>query len=280
MSARSWAKHAAGATAVVAAVALATSSAFARNQPPPSALSTIGSVAGTCHRDPDPQEFVTLSDTSPAVPCDSPHQTETAFQLTLMGELARQPSRPNPELLTPTYANECTNYYRIRHFLGARGPDVYWGLNTIARFPTPEEWAHGARVMDCDLYRLTKNGPSLNVELAGILARKDSAAFRLCRLGSMRVTCDQPHDAEATSPNVILPAGRWPGAASEAAEGGRACIPVVDAYLQGSIESMPGLAISATPLTAAQWASGDRSVDCWISMSGPPRTGTVRGGLR
>lgn len=280
MTARVWWGHVVGAVVVVGAVTLATSSGFAHGQPPASVVGTSESVAGTCHQDPDPQEFVTLSDTSPAVSCTSPHQTETAFQVTLSGELAAQRSRPNPELLTPTYASACRNYYRIRRFLGAKAPDVYWGLDVIARFPSPKEWAGGIRVMDCDLYAESVSGPTLSVELAGVLSRQDSAAFRLCRRGSERVNCAQPHDAEATSPNVILPAGPWPGAAMEAAEAVRACGPIVDAYLLGSVRSRLDLSIDPTPLTAGQWARGDRSVDCWISVSGSPVTGTVRGGLR
>lgn len=277
-SLRRLAAHTGGAGAVVVVVILATSSAFARPDRP--VLSTVRSVAGTCHLDQDPFEFATLSDTSPAVPCDETHQTETAFQLRMGGPLARRATRPNPELLEATYAAACDDYGRIRSFLGARSPDVYWGVQIIARFPTVQEWADGVRTVDCAVYNNTPTGPSLTQDLAGILTRRDSAAFRLCRLGSASVTCDQPHDAEATSPNVVLAAGNWPGPGVEAAEAVHGCLAVVDAYLDAPLGSRPGLTIEPSPLSEAQWTSGDRSVNCWIGSSGPPVTGTVRGGLR
>jgi hypothetical protein len=256
---------------------VATASAYAHQQP--SVLPTAKSVAGICHADQDPAEFATLSDTSPAVPCNGPHQTETAFQLPLTGALARQSSRPNPELLDATYAQKCTDYVRIRKFLGARAPDVYWGLDALARFPTAPEWSAGTRLLVCDLYDDTVAGPRLTEDLAGVLTRRNSAAFRQCRLGPTIVTCDQVHNEEATSPNAILPAGPWPGPAAEAAQAVHACTPIVDAYLAGSISSRPGLSIAPSPLTPQQWRSGARSVNCWIATPAPS-TGTVRGGLR
>lgn len=274
---RSLAAHIGGAGAVVVVVILATLSAFARQDRP--LLSTVGSVAGTCHLDQDPFEFATLSDTSPAVPCDQPHQTETAFQLQVGGPLARRATRPNPELLEAAYSAACNDYGRIRSFLGARSPDVYWGVEIIARFPTLEEWANGVRTLDCAVYNNTPTGPSLTEDLAGILTRRDSAAFRLCRLGSALVTCNRPHDAEATSPNVVLAAGGWPGSEVEAAEAVHDCLAVVDAYLDAPLGSRPGLRIEPSALSEAQWTSGDRSVNCWIGVAGPPVVGTARGGL-
>lgn len=272
--------HLVGVGAVLLAVTLAVSSAFAGQAP--SVLATVDSRAGTCHLDLDPAELTaTLSDTAPAVPCDQPHQTETPFQLVMGGPLAQQPSRPNPELLDVTYAQKCIEYDRIRRFLGARPSDVYWGVSAYAKFPTRAEWAAGVRTLVCDLASDTGGpaGPGLARSLAGILRVRDSATFRLCRLGSALLTCDRPHTAEATSPNVILPPGAWPGAAAEAAAARRACLPVVAAYLAMPISSRPGLSVQPTGLTEQAWVSGDRSVSCWIASAGAFTTGTVRGGL-
>jgi hypothetical protein len=273
--------HLLGVTAVVLAAGLATASAYAHQ--PPSVLPTVASVAGTCHLALDPFELsATLSDTAPAVPCDSPHQTQTDFQLPLTGSLAAQTSRPNPELLNVTYAESCASYDRIRRFLGARPPDVYWGVSAYAKFPTRAEWASGVRTLVCDLSSdtATPAGPQLTQSLAGILRRQDSAAFRLCRLGSTLLTCNRLHDAEATSPNVILLAGPWPGAAAVAAEATKACGPVAAAYLTMPIGARPGLSLEPTSVSEQSWARGMRSVSCWIGSAGAPTTGTLRGGLR
>jgi len=271
----------AGTVGVLAAGSVALASAYAGA--PASGSPTADNRAGTCHLAEEPLELVaTLSDTTPPVPCTVPHQTETAWQLQLTGPLTAQRVRPNPELLLARFARLCDDYPRIRDYLGARPQDAYWGISAWAKFPSRSEWARGVRLMVCELSTdpNSPSGPTVSYPIARFLRRADSSALRLCRAGTALVTCDQPHDAEATSPTVDLPVIPWPGPATEQAMGRTACVPVVDSYLNADIASRPDLVIDPEGPTEMQWAKGVRTVTCWIAQgSGRQVTGTVRGGF-
>jgi hypothetical protein len=104
--------------------------------------------------------------------------------------------------------------------------------------------------------------------------------FRLCRTNRTEVTCDRPHTTEATSPDVILPAGPFPGAVAGTSQAVMACRPVVEAYLQAPLASRPDLAILVDGPQERAWADGNRSVNCSIAYAdGRTTTTTLRGGL-
>jgi len=86
--------------ALVCAVVVVVVAWSAYGPPTPSAMPNQASVPGTCHRADDADELTaTASDTSPAVPCDQAHQTETLWTATITGPLGAQDRRANPELI-------------------------------------------------------------------------------------------------------------------------------------------------------------------------------------
>jgi hypothetical protein len=248
-----------------------------------SALPTRDSVAGTCHHASDATDLIaTASDTSPAVPCTQPHQTETLWTVQITGLLAGQKERPNPELINATLAGRCDDYWRVRAYLGADTYDDHWGVSTVMKVPTPAEWAKGDRTLRCEAVS-GKGGsqpPTASDTLRGILRRKDSAPFRLCRVGGQLVSCDQGHDEEAMSPNVVLKAAPWPGSTPLAVAAHTSCAAIAQHYLGVRLTSRPDLAVAADLPTQADWAAGNRGVNCWLQNSnGFLTTGTVRGDL-
>lgn len=248
-----------------------------------SALPTRDSVAGTCHQAWDPNELTaSASDTTPAVPCSQPHQTETLWTEQITGLLAAQQQRPNPELINATLAGRCDDYWRVRAYLGADPYDDHWGVSTLMKVPTQAEWAKGDRTLRCE--GIPGSGgsqpPTATDTLRGILRRKDSAPFRLCRVGGQFVSCDQGHDEEAMSPNVVLKAAPWPGSTAVAVAVHTNCAVIAQHYLGVRLVSRPDLVVVADLPTQADWAAGKRSANCWLqNSSGFLTTGTVRAGL-
>jgi hypothetical protein len=233
----------------------------------------------------DPNElFATSSDTAPAVPCSQPHQTETLWTEQMTGMLAHQRLRPNPELINTTFSRRCDNYWRARAYMAADPFDNHYGVSMLMKVPSPSEWLKGDRTLRCDALaghsRDSGGPPSTTGSLRGVLRRKDSVNVRLCRVGGQAITCDQPHQGEGMSPNVILRPGKWPGDVGIAVAAQLACVTVAQHYLGVPPSARPELTVAATVPTQAQWDSGDRSADCWLqNTSGTLTTGTVRGGL-
>ena len=268
-----------GTALVVVAAAAAASMAFAHT---PQTIAT-DQRPGTCHLAEDPNELVVIpSDSSPAVPCDAPHQTETMWTTTLTGRVAASRVRPNGELLNATFGGVCSDYLRIRRYLGAGPSDVTWGLATWNRFPTAAAWARGDRTLACQGSTTTDSpsGPTIDYPLFDVMASPRSTRFRLCRGAGGRLTCDQSHTAEATSPNILL-TGPWPGAVAEAKAAAQACRPVVSAYLGEPVEARPDLVIVPDPVGQGAWNPAGQPVDCWLGFAdGRSATGSLRGGLR
>lgn len=240
---------------------------------------------GTCHLAQDPNELIAIpSDSAPFVPCNRPHQTETMFLTKVTGPLAASKTRPNGELLNKLAGNLCYNYSAVRSYVGAGSRDNTWGIYSWSRFPTAAAWARGDRTVACQgsTDPGTPIGPTVDYPLAGVLTSSRSATFRQCRTATgSHLTCNLPHQGEDTSPNVILPAGPYPGVPKAAAIAVHACIPVVDAYLGGPIASRPDLVVDPDPITAAAWTAGNRSTDCWLGNARYAlTTGTVRGSLQ
>jgi hypothetical protein len=273
------ARAAGGAALVVLAAAAAASMAFART--PPRTVTDQG--PGTCHHAEDPNELVVIpSDASPAVPCDIPHQTETMWTTTVTGPVAASPDRPNGELLNVTFGSACSDYLRIRRYLGAGPNDVTWGINTWSRFPTAADWAKGDRTLACQGSTTTDSpsGPTIDYPISEVMLTSRSARFRKCRSPAGPVTCDRPHIAEAVGPNAVL-TGPWPGAAQEATSAVESCGPVVTAYLGEPVGARPDLAITPDPVAQGVWNPAGQPIDCWIRFAdGRTVTGSLRGGLR
>jgi len=256
--------------------------AFAKAVPSP--VPTRDQRPGTCHLAADPYELAAIaSDTAPPVPCTQPHQTETMWVATVTGPLAQPSRRPNSELLDHFLAPLCSDYQKVRAYVGASPEDSTWGIQSWVRFPTAAEWAAGDRTMLCQgsTTHYGPDGPTIDRSIGGIMATRASAMFRPCRARGAPVSCDQPHDSEATSPDVVFPAGPWPGAAMAAQMAAAACAPVTDAYLAAPLRDRPELVSQPDGPRQSDWAAGKRYADCWIAnANGLLTTGTVRGGLR
>lgn len=274
-------RSAAGLVALTAAVAAGALTAFAEQAP--AGIPVSEQPIGSCFRALDPYELVAIpSDSSLPVACTSPHETETMWKIELTGPLAAAEVRPNGQLLNQRSGGRCFGYERTRAYVGAGPSDVVGGVNAVSRFPTAAQWAAGVRDVVCQASAGLRGptGPTTDFPLAGVMSKRESVRFRLCRLNRTEVTCDQPHTTEATSPNVILPEGPFPGAAAGTSQAVAACRPVVEAYLQAPLDSRPELAIRVDGPQERAWAEGNRSVNCSIAYAdGRTTTTTVRGGL-
>ena len=271
----------AGLVALTAAVAAGALTAFAEQAP--SGIPVSEQPIGSCFRALDPYELVAIpSDSSLPVACTSPHETETMWMVELTGPLAAADVRPNGQLLNQQWGGRCFDYARTRAYVGAGPSDVVGGVNAVSRFPTAAQWAAGVRDVVCQATAglSSPTGPTTDFPLAGVMDKAESVRFRLCRTNRTEVTCDQPHTTEATSPNVNLPAGPFPGAVAGTAQAVAACRPVVEAYLQTPLSSRPELAILVDGPQERAWAEGNRSVNCSIAYAdGRTTTTTLRGGL-
>ena len=266
-------------TAVVAAGALTAFTGQA-----PTGVPVSEQPVGTCHLALDPYELVAIpSDSTPAVPCTQPHQTETMWIDPLTGPLAAADPRPNGQLLNQQAGGQCYDYDRIRAYVGAGPSDVTWGIGVWARFPTAQQWADGSRALTCQGSARTDTpvGPTVSFPLAGVMSTRESVRFRLCRRPNREVTCDQPHQSEATSPSIVLPQGPWQGDTVMLQRATAACRPVVETYLQAPLTSRPDLVVLTDGPREPAWAQGNRSANCSIAYTdGRLTTTTLRGALR
>jgi len=271
---RSLLRTAGGLFALLLAVGVGGLTAFASQAPAGVPLSA--QRPGSCHLAIDPDELVAIpSDSTPPVPCTQPHQTETMWVDRVTGPLAAATARPNGQLLNQTLGGQCFDYRRVRTYVGAGPSDVVAGIASHVRFPTVAAWAAGDRTLVCQasVQGDPTAGPTTTVTLAGILRRAGSAPFRLCSRPGSQVTCAQPHTTEATSPDIVLPAGPWPGRVPALARATRACRPLVEAYLGAKLRARPELVVLTDGPSEAAWAQGNRSANCsidrllWMSRS-------------
>ncbi len=223
--------------------------------------------------------MVAASDDSPVVPCTEPHDAETYATFTYTGHYANRKARPLPQQLDADIGDRCSAYSAIRAYLGAGLHDAHWGLEVWRKYPSPQQWARGDRVVRCDLVPgAGPNGPVLDAPLRGVLQRAGSARFRLCYAKGEPLTCDRPHDREVLAGPPALPAGPYPPAAALAREAFVACAPLVVSYIGRPLPA--DLTVKPHSPSLAQWNAGDRHVDCGVGPAEPGRlvTGTVRGG--
>ncbi|MEZ0165577.1 septum formation family protein [Kineococcus sp. LSe6-4] len=243
---------------MLALVALLTGACGA----PPVGMATDAVRIGTCKDKTTAEEMTGLSDSSPAVPCTTPHTLETYAFGTLTGEVSRLgPDRPEPEVLGS--GTSCP-LEPLRPYPGAGELDSQWGVSVFVKHPTRSEWRRGVRTVLCDLVVEAPPAtvPRLDVPLRGIMAHPDSARVRLCADGEALLTCERPHDAER---------------AGDVDPG------VADADRRAACEDN-GRAYTGTAPGAggAGWRAqvrGEGRTQCWLVTDGAPRTGTLRAGL-
>lgn len=177
---------------------------------------------------------------------------------------------------------QCADYTKLRQYLGAEASDATGGIAAYARFPTVAEWAQGKRTQVCQASARTDTpiGPTIDFALAGVMRTTQSVRFRLCRRSGTELTCDQPHAVEATSPNIILPEGPWPGVVPALDQATAACRPVAEADLEAPLASRPELAVLPDGPGEAAWNAGNRSANCFLAyVDGRETSTTLRGGL-
>jgi hypothetical protein len=237
---------------------------------------------GWCHRLSDPAELYAPSDIAPAVPCSSPHRSETFATVRLPSGLTRPPGSPGHtgDLTSQVCAGPTSR--TLRTYLGADDLDRHWGIDVWLKVPTREEWAKGLRVGRCDLV-LGRDGPGpvpeLTHRLRGALRRADSAAIRHCRRGLVHVTCDRPHTAEEVGGWTGIVAAAYPGAFSAARQLRDQCWRNAEQYTEGAVDSLP-MRVTTGPLSAGDWRAGKRTTDCWIATEdGRSTRGTLRADL-
>lgn len=238
---------------------------------------------GSCHRLDQPEETdpVFLSDTSPAVPCTAPHQSETFAVEQLTGAVAAAKERPGPETLQQALRGVCS-WQEMGDWLGEQTPDIIRDISVAQYVPSVAEWRAGVRTVRCDAVigpRTTAAAPTISRSLRGIVRTADAVRFRVCRLGYVEVTCDQLHDGELAYPYVKFTDAelRANDRTAMLAKVEKACGGIVTAYLGEPLSRLHGYTLSPE-LPKNEFHPDSRVGHCWISPSGamPTVLGTVR----
>jgi hypothetical protein len=243
---------------------------------------------GSCHRLDQPQETDPMfpSDTSPAVPCDSSHESETYAVVPITGALAAQPERPSPLWLQQALAGTCS-WNAMLAYLGAQPIDALMNVSVLQVAPSEPEWQRGVRKLRCDALigpRTSAGVSSVARPLHDILRVPAGDEFRVCQVYGQEVGCDRPHDSELINAWTKFRAGRASSRtkAVETAQVLSFCRPKAQTFLGGKLTSRPGVALYAgvpqealTPgsMVLGQCLLGDAHRDrLW--------TGSLRSGVR
>lgn len=238
-------------------------------------------TVGSCHRldqlvETDP---VYASDTSPAVPCTSPHQSETFAVVPITGPVARQAERPSPLWLESALRGAC-DWGVMADYLGDEPPDITRDIVVLQIVPSVPEWQAGVRRVRCDALigpRTTEAVATISRSLRGIVRTAAATRFRVCRLGDTETACDGLHTAELVNPYVkFTDAELKRDHAYLLAKVRRACAGLVAAYLGGPLSSRPGFVLR--PELPGDYPNPDSRIGrCWIGpANGLPVTGSVR----
>ena len=238
-------------------------------------------TVGSCHRldqmvETDP---VYASDTSPAVPCTSPHQSETYADVSITGPVARQAERPSPLWLESALGGAC-GWGAMADFLGDGPPDITRDIVVLQIVPSVPEWRAGVRRVRCDALigpRTTDSVATISQSLRGIVRTPAATRFRVCRLGDTELSCDGLHTAELVYPYVkFTDAELKRDHAYKLAKVRRTCVGLVAAYLGVPPDRRADLALQ--PELPGDYPNPDSRVGhCWVGpKSGLPTTGSVR----
>ena len=239
-------------------------------------------TVGSCHRLGQLEQTDPLypSDTSPAVPCDSPHESETYAVVPITGRPAAYPQRPNPVWLEHTLAGACT-WNAMSSYIGARQIDALQNLSVLQVLPSEPEWERGVRKIRCDVLigpRSSANIASISAPLRGILAKPAGDQYRVCRAYGQQVGCNQPHDGELINAWIKFSNAELmhDTAKQQRAKILAACRTKAATYLGASPSAWGGLVLSAelpdTPGDAVMKAGR-----CWLAdlHSGQEWTGSL-----
>ncbi|MGF7122983.1 septum formation family protein [Rhodococcus sp. BE178] len=254
---------------VIAAASVVATFVVACGTEPDTALPTYQAAEGTCYVRETAEEMLSLSNVSPWINCEYPHQLEVYGFGVLPDDLLNQPDRPS-NALERLQASDVCPWDGIRGYLGAREFDYQYGISVWAKYPTQKEWAGGLRTVVCSLGVQDPLQPESRPEFTGslrnIMGRTISDGIRLCRSGEKQTVCSRPHDAEMTG-SIPVPNG---DAQVRLDAAYRACQPVIDQYTAG--QRPDDFVIK--PLV------GETSADCWYGPATGTVIGSVRGGLR
>jgi hypothetical protein len=237
-------------------------------------------TVGSCHRldqfvETDPMY---ASDTSPPVPCDSPHQSETYADVPITGAVARQAERPSPLWLESSLRGVCSTS-RMAGFLGEEPPDVTRDIVVLQIIPSVPEWRAGVRRVRCDALigpRTMESLATISESLRNIM-RTPAARFRQCRLGYTEVPCDGLHTAELVYPSVKFSAAELARDRNyQLGKVKNACRQEAAAYVGASLDRRPDLILE--PELPGDYPHRDSAAGyCWVAQTtGRPATGSVR----
>ena len=252
------------------------------DDPRAGAVPTMEHPVGSCHAFRTDSERYALSDVSPAVPCDRPHQTETVAVRELTGAFAARGERLSPEERL-RFTNELCGDLDVRGYLRAGARDDYWFVGVVLRLPTEGEWRRGVRSYRCELTaddEDPKNLPRANESLRDILARPSGDRFRRCWADAdVQVRCTQPHRSESVYATVPLPPDRYTGPANGLSDEQRAALNAVAAPLcEPFVSEFLGRAAGDTPYRPVAHPTADgRAVECGVGPppDHPPATGSL-----
>ncbi|WP_158895318.1 septum formation family protein [Amycolatopsis anabasis] len=239
-------------------------------------------VAGTCHVIEIDAERHSFSDVRPPVPCDQPHQTETAAVGELPSELRDKAHRMTPERRLMVLEKLCKE--PVRNYVGAGPRDELWMVTVLLRLPTEREWDEGARQYRCELALTDVKNPevlrSLTESLRGILKQSAGAKFRRCWTDLVtEVTCDQPHRSESVNSIAAVPADRIAGPpAGFSAVQRDAFHAWADPICQQTVSEFLGRPVHETPYRPEAHLSKDgRVIECSVAFPAaqPMTSGSV-----
>ncbi len=243
-------------------------------------MSTAADVPGTCHNHHDYFENdLASAELTPAVPCTSPHTSETLWYTVASGILAAQPNRPTPEMLGGVYKDICHDPARLNTYVGQRSTGFLYNLNVYPRYPSAPEWRAGVRSVRCVASMWYHIGPGRarwSFPLRDSWMHPVSATIRLCANGGVAyVPCDRPHIEEVLQPLNPFPTSQrgFPDARVARRLGQVPCTKAALDLL--GLKALPaGLHAVVEPPELANWAHS-HDVGCRIGSGS--RTGTLQG---
>lgn len=248
----------------------------------------VGSFAttwdiGSCHQLDQPVQTdpMMLSDTSPAVPCDTSHQSETYAVVPITGPVAQPEQRPSPLWLKHALAAACS-WTALGSYIGATDVDIFRDIVPQQFLPSDDEWRAGVRRVRCDALvgpRTTGSVASVSGSLKQILRTAAGARFRVCSFGDVELTCDQPHNWELVYPFVKFTAQELKASRkAKVAKVAQACRDQVATYLGAPLAARPELSLYPEPPPGDGPHAGSVSGFCWIGLKSQGKlvTGTLR----
>lgn len=234
-------------------------------------VQTTDQAVGTCHAFETAAEQYSFSDVRPAVPCNQPHQSETAAVGELTGELADSKVRMTPEKRLMVVNDLCRE--PAREYIGAGPRDEVWGVDVMLRLPTEREWQRGVRRYRCELMpkSTTDSSRQLTVtdSMRDMFTEPTGATFRRCWTDlTTEVSCDKPHRSESVNSIAPVPAERFAGRPADLTAEQRAefqrwaapiCGPTVSEFLEQPVATTPYS-------TEAHLTKDGRVIECSVAL--------------